>query len=211
MSTWPLFDLRLRVGLLELRPPDDDLLAALCAVAKAGVHPPDQMPFAVPWTRRPSPAFESEFLQFHWRNRGDFRPQAWNLEFAVLLDGRPIGCQGLVARDFPTFRQVNTGSWLGLPFQGQGYGKQMRAAVLAFAFEHLGAQVAETAAFLDNHASAGVSRALGYRENGLMLLAPDGVARDAQKYRLTRVNWQASPRPPVDVAGFEACRALFGG
>jgi RimJ/RimL family protein N-acetyltransferase len=210
MSNWPLFDLHLRIGPLELRPPDDDLLNALCAVAKAGVHPPDQMPFAVPWTRRPSPAFEREFLQFHWRNRADLGPAGWNLEFAVLLDGQPIGCQALMARNFATYRQVSTGSWLGKAHQGQGNGKQMRAAVLTLAFDHLGAQVAETSAFLENHPSAAVSRALGYRENGLGLLAPDGVARETQKFRLTREDWQAAPRPVVDVAGVDACRALVG-
>lgn len=210
MSTWPLFDLRLRVGPLELRYPDDDLLRALCALAKAGIHPPERMPFAVPWTRRPSPAFEHEFLQFHWRSRGAFGPQAWNLEFAVLLDGRPIGCQGIVARGFPTFKQVSTGSWLGQAYQGQGYGKQMRAAVLTLAFDHLGAEVAETAAFQDNKSSAGVSRALGYHENGVTLLAPDGVPRETQRYRMTRTDWQAAPRPQVEVTGIEDCRALLG-
>ena len=56
----------------------------------------------------------------------------------------------------------------------------MRAAVLAFAFDGLGAQVAESSAFLDNAASNAVSRALGYEENGFGSLAPQGVARDTQ-------------------------------
>ncbi|HYU50364.1 MAG TPA: hypothetical protein VEO91_10615 [Candidatus Limnocylindria bacterium] len=35
---WPLFDLRLRTERLELRLPDDDELARLCAIARAGIH-----------------------------------------------------------------------------------------------------------------------------------------------------------------------------
>jgi RimJ/RimL family protein N-acetyltransferase len=58
-------------------------------------------------------------------------------------------------------RTVRTGSWLGLPFQGQGYGKAMRQAVLALAFDGLGAEVAETEAAVDNLRSAGVSRSVG--------------------------------------------------
>ena len=41
-------------------------------------------------------------------------------------------------------RTVGTGSWLGRPYQGRGIGKEMRGAVLALAFDGLGAEVAET-------------------------------------------------------------------
>ena len=79
------------------------------------------------------------------------------------LDGEPIGTQGVGAEKFAIFRTVDTGSWLGRAFQGLGYGKEMRAAVLSFAFDGLGAQVADTEAFLDNAPSNGVSRSLGLR------------------------------------------------
>jgi hypothetical protein len=52
---WPLFGLRLRIGDLELRPPSDDDLGELVAVASAGVHAPETMPFLVPWTHNASP------------------------------------------------------------------------------------------------------------------------------------------------------------
>ena len=66
---WPLFDLRVRTGDLELRLPADDDLVELAQIAKAGIHPPDETPFAVPWTDVPSPQFERSFLQFHWSSR----------------------------------------------------------------------------------------------------------------------------------------------
>ena len=60
---WPLFDLRLVAGDLALRLPTDDELATLCQLARAGIHPPDDMPFAFPWSVKPSPEFERGFAQ----------------------------------------------------------------------------------------------------------------------------------------------------
>ena len=207
---WPLYDLRLRTDRLELRLPTEDDIAELCALARAGIHPADEMPFAVPWTRKPSPQFEREFYQFHLKLRADWRPESWSLVLGVFLDGRPIGVQELAAHDFASLRLVATGSWLGQAFQRRGHGTAMRGAVLALAFEGLGAEVAETSAFLDNHGSAGVSRALGYVPNGFGRLAPDGVARETQKFRMTGAGWRARSRPPVAIEGLAACLDLFG-
>ena len=207
---WPLYDLTLRTERLELRLPHEDEIAALCAVAAAGIHPPGEMPFGVAWTTKPSPRFEREFIQWHWHQRAEWTAAAWSLELAVFLDGRPIGSQALAAREFGTFHAVNTGSWLGQTDQGRGLGKEMRGAVLALAFDGLGAEEATTEAFLDNPASAGVSRSLGYLPNGRGSIAPEGVARETERYRMTRAEWQARDRPPVAIEGLAACRGMFG-
>ena len=55
-------------------------------------------------------------------------------------------------------RSVATGSWLGLRHQGHGIGKEMRAAVLHFAFAGLGAIEALSGAWDDNKPSLGVER-----------------------------------------------------
>ena len=206
---WPLFDLRLRTERLELRLPNDDEIAQLCEVARAGIHDPEEMPFAFPWTDKPSPRFEREFAQFHWGIRSSWQPDAWDLELMVTLDGRPIGDQGILARDFAAFRLVHTGSWLGREFQAKGYGKEMRQAVLALAFDGLGAEVAETEAFFDNVASARVSRGVGYRENGIGRAAPRGTPVDTQRFRMTLEDWRSRPRPRVEIEGLEACLELF--
>ncbi len=96
------------------------------------------------------------------------------------------------------------------PFQGDGYGKEMRSAVLSFAFDGLGARAAETEAFLDNAQSNGVSHSLGYAENGTGTLAPAGVPRDTQRFRMTEAMWRSRPRPPVTIVGLDACRERFG-
>ena len=207
---WPLFDLRIATERLELRLPTDDELVALATVARQGIHEPDEMPFASPWSKKPSPRFEHEMAQWHWLQRATWTPEHWNLLFAIFLDGSPIGAQDVGATDFAHLRLVRTGSWLGLGHQGRGYGKEMRGAVLGFAFDQLGAEVAQTEAYLDNERSAGVSRSLGYESNGIGRHAPEGVARDTQQFRMTAAQWRSRERPALEVTGFEACRDLFG-
>jgi RimJ/RimL family protein N-acetyltransferase len=209
-AAFPLFGLRLRTDHLELRLPTDDELLELMDLARSGIHPPDEMPFGVAWSTMPSPAFERGYLAYHWENRSGWTADAWELGLATWLDGRAIGMQGMHARRFSALRTVGTGSWVGRHHQGQGYGKEMRTAMLALAFDGLGALVAETEAFTDNAASAGVSRALGYEENGRGGLAPEGVLRETQRFRMTLERWRSRPRPPIEIDGLDACRDMFG-
>ncbi len=211
---WPLYDLRIRTPRLELRLPTEDELAELAVVARAGVHDPDAMPFAVPWSTLPSPAFEWGFVRYHWRLRGTWEAEHWGLDLGVFLDGSPIGAQGLYAGDYARLRLVHSGSWLSRDHQGRGIGKEMRVAILALAFDGLGADVAETEAFADNAPSLGISRSLGYDENGIGRMAPEGTARDTIRFRLTRERWlrvraeRAFPR--VAIEGLEPSLPLFG-
>jgi RimJ/RimL family protein N-acetyltransferase len=209
-DAWPLFALRLRTERLVLRLPTDDELLLMIDVAKAGIHEPDAMPFGVAWSTVPSPAFEQGFLKHHWGVRAAWTHERWFLNLMVELDGAPIGSQSIDAADFAIHRTIHTGSWLGKAFQGHGFGKEMRAAVLGFAFDGLGALVATSEAFLDNSASNGVSRSLGYEPNGYGSLAPDGVARDTQRFRMTLEGWRSRVRPSVTVEGLDACREMFG-
>jgi RimJ/RimL family protein N-acetyltransferase len=209
-DAWPLYGLRLLTDRLELRLPTDDELVELLDLARAGIHPPDEMPFAVAWSTIPSPAFERGFMQHHWTMRGSWQPTDWTLNLTVEFEGVPVGTQTLGAKEFAIHRTVSTGSWLGLEYQRRGFGKEMRAAVLGLAFDGLGARVAESSAFLDNAASNAVSRALGYAENGVGSLAPNGVARPTQNFRMTGELWRARPRPALTIEGLDACREMFG-
>ena len=82
--------------------------------------------------------------------------------------------------------------------------------MLGFSFDGLGARFAETSAFLDNAASNAVSRAMGYEENGRGTIAPQGLARDSQKWRMTEAAWRSRPRPQLAIEGLEPCLELFG-
>jgi RimJ/RimL family protein N-acetyltransferase len=209
-EVWPLFGLSIRSEHLELHLPTDDEIVDLIGVAHAGIHDDDAMPFGVAWSVQPSPAFERGFLTHHWAARAGWDPDDWALHLIVTLDGRPIGAQSILGRGFAIYGMVHTGSWLGRAWQGRGLGKEMRSAVLSLGFDGLGARSAETDAFLDNAASNGVTRAIGYEENGLMEMAPQGVPRLAQRYRITAEAWRSRPRPPVTIEGLEACLPLFG-
>jgi RimJ/RimL family protein N-acetyltransferase len=207
---WPLYALRLRTGDLVLRVPTEAELPAFVAVSDEGIHPPAEMPFGIPWTDLPPDERRRSSYQWWMRSRALWRPDDWTLALGVWVDDEPAGFQDIGAQAFATMRTVHTGSWLGSRFQGRGVGKVMRQAVLALAFDHLGAEVAESAAFLDNPASIGVSLGVGYQRNGVGRMAPRGVARDQQRFRMTLAEWRARTRPVVNVEGLDACRELFG-
>jgi hypothetical protein len=83
--------------------------------------------------------------------------------------------------------------------------------VLALAFGPMGAQAAITSAWHDNHASLGVSCALGYQPNGESLDARGDSADVLVHMRLLRAHWLASGAAAgIHITGFEACRHLFG-
>jgi RimJ/RimL family protein N-acetyltransferase len=207
---WPLLDLRLSTGDIVLRIPGEAELAAFNDVITAGIHPPDEMPFGIPWTIVPSPQRERDSYQWWMSTRANWSVGSWDLGLGVWVAGEPAGFQDLIGRDFPALRTVRSGSWLGSRFQGRGVGKLMRQAVLALAFDHLGAEVAESEAFLDNPASNRVSLAVGYNANGYGQLAPQGVARTTQRFRMTLEDWRGQARPEVTVEGLEPCLGLFG-
>lgn len=208
---WPLFGLRIRTPQLELRVPTDGDLEELVDLASRGVHDPASMPFTMPWTDTPSPRFEQEALQYWWRCRAEFSPDSWDLVLAVSHDGELVGVQNLTTKRFPSLRSAETGSWLGLAHQGKGIGKEMRSAVLHLAFEYLEAAEVTSAAFTDNAASQAVSLATGYEPNGKMLELRRGQPSEQVRFRLTRQRWaDRGPHLDVEVAGFEACRAMFG-
>jgi RimJ/RimL family protein N-acetyltransferase len=207
---WPLFDLRLTTGDLVLRLPAENELPAFAEVAGRGIHPPDEMPFGIAWTDQPSPERERASYQWWMSARAKWKVEDWVLTLGVWVDGQPAGFQDLRGHEFLTYRTVATGSWLGQSFQGRGIGKLMRQAILALAFDRLGAGLAESEAFIDNPASNRVSLAVGYQPNGFGLLAPRGVARETQRFRMTLADWRARPRPEVTVEGLESCLELFG-
>jgi RimJ/RimL family protein N-acetyltransferase len=212
---WPLYDLRLTshdatLGDLVLRMPEEAELPAFVALASRGIHAPEEMPFSIPWTDVSSPQRERDSYPFYMSTRANWSVDDWVLTLGVWVAGEPVGFQDLRAQRFPTFRTVATGSWLGRSFQGRGVGRLMRQVVLTLAFDHLGAQIAETEAFLDNPASNRVSLAVGYRPNGFGRLPKrDGVG-EAQRFRMTLDDWRARPRPSVVVEGLESCRDMFG-
>ena len=210
---WPLTGLRVVSGDLELRMPDDRMLLDLARLAAQGVHPPDYMPFLVPWTRGTPVQVARSVMTYQWGLRGRTTPGDWAIELALVRDGEPLGTQGVYAKDFLVTRTAETGSWLGLPHHRQGLGTRMRLMILHLLFEGFDALHATSSAFVDNPGSGGVSRRIGYRENGVLHQAREGGPVDSQLYVLDRAAWDARPdelRIDVRIEGVDPVRAQLG-
>jgi RimJ/RimL family protein N-acetyltransferase len=202
--SWPLHDLVLRTPDLELRGTTEADAHRLAAVIPADVPHDPELP-DLPGDHR--------VLLKYGQAVGRWRPEDWNLWFTVRLDGEVVGAQGLEGKDFRAMRTVETWSWLVPSARARGLGKQMRAAVLELAFVHLGAARSLTEAWEDNASSLGVSRAMGYVDNGVDLRVRrplDGVEVETagRMQRMILETW-TSPLP-VTVEGLDACLALLG-
>jgi RimJ/RimL family protein N-acetyltransferase len=201
----PLWNIRVRTPRLVLRLPTGDELHELFQVAAAGIHPPDEMPFAIPWT---DDLREDAFLAFHRDAWESWRPDRWQCNLVTFLDGRPIGTQGIEAENFAETRTVGSGSWLGAAFQGRGFGSEQRTAMLELAFRGLGAEAAVSGALAHNVPSQRISEKLGYRRTGTSTLSPRGEPVEHYDYRLDRPDWTCPI--PVELEGLEAALPLFG-
>lgn len=198
---WPVHGLVLRTPRLELRPDDDASLRELVALAHRGIHPASEMPFQEPWTAADPRYLGRGMLQHFWSQRAALCPESWGLHFVVRAGGRVAGIQSLTAHRFAVLREVDTGSYLGREFQGRGYGTEMRAGVLAFAFDLLGATTARSGYLEGNAASARVSQRLGYRPDGTRLLPTGGERVVERRLVLEREDFVRPARPP-EVRGY---------
>ena len=205
MNLEPLWELRLVTPRLVLRLPADDELDRLFAVAERGIHPPEEMPFEVPWT---DDLQHFRFVEFHRSACATWSPESWTLHLVTFHAGEPIGTQDIAAESFAEQRAVGTASWLGQSFQGQGYGTEQRAAVLELAFRGLGAGAATSGSLVHNIASQRVSEKLGYRQTGTHEIAPRGEPVTHLDYRIEASDW-SSP-VPVELVGLAPCLPLFG-
>jgi RimJ/RimL family protein N-acetyltransferase len=202
--------LRLETPRLVLRLASRAELEELARVAAAGIHPPDEMPFAVAWSDASDrPGFVQDFVAHHERALAEWIPDRWALNLVAFHDGAPVGSQALRATGFAVERTVDTGSWLGKASQGRGLGTEMRSAVLELAFAGLGARRARSG-WLESGAaqSAAVSARLGYREIGAHLERPRGEPVAHHDLLLDRADWTCPV--PVELIGVDDARPLFG-
>lgn len=189
VELWPAAGVVVSSGNVELRWMDDELIVELAHLAARGVHDPERMPFARPWTRGTAEQVMRSVLTYQWATRLAVAPGEFRLNFAVLADGVVVGSQGANSKDWHTRRSASTGSWLGREFQGHGIGTRMRMLILQLLFEGLGAAEATTGAFADNPASNAVSRKIGYYDDGTEEKDREGVPVLHNRYRMPRDRW----------------------
>ena len=210
MSIWPLFDIRISTPRLEMTPVRESDMFALIELADEGIHDPTTMPFVNPFTDEPLPLRHWNSVRFYFHCWAEWTPERWHLPFAVRSDGVLIGAQDMLANDFTQRRVAESGSWIGIAHQGNGYGKEMRHALMHLAFEGLGATAMHSAAFWDNGASIGVSRALGYVENGVDTMMRRDEPERLLRFRLDRHVWEERRRDDIDIAGLDEALPMFG-
>ena len=210
VNVWPLDGLRLSCRSVSLRPVREADLPALAAIL-----PPD---FEQDPRLETFPGLSDEenrrrlFHQSYWRSLGAWSPSSWVLHFAVSHRGALVGVQTLEGDDFPTLRTVDSASWLVPEVRGRGLGVAMRTAVLGLSFDHLGAVAAISSAVADNAASLGVSRRIGYAENGVgLIMVPGGGVAELRNFRLTEEAWRSAGHGGgVTVDGLTPCLPWFG-
>ena len=206
---WPLFGLMIRTPDLELRALREADALILAEQLSPDVELDPTLPrFALGEERLVRATVP---LQSYWRAYAGWTVENWNLPFGVWHGETLIGSQSLEGEQFLVKRVVDTSSHLLMEWRGKGLGKQMRRAVLALGFGELGAEWAVSSAWMDNAASLGVSRAVGYELNGISRHVYEGQVGVFQHVLLTRERWEAGDGGTgITVRGFESCRPMFG-
>lgn len=217
---FPLMGLVVRTQRLELRLPGGfDEIANLADLAAEGIHDPGFMPFASEWTDGTPVQVRQRVFSNTLRDLAAATdPSNWVIPFTVhekQFPRAPIGVMSVglaVGVDDYTSRDVVTRSWSGHRYQGLGYGKEMRSAVLALAFEGLGALRAVTKVREGNAASIGVTRSLGYTLVRSRDVMSRGAPTKTHTYELHLDTWlmTRAQRPEVSWTGLEPVREYYG-
>jgi RimJ/RimL family protein N-acetyltransferase len=95
--------------------------------------------------------------------RAWLKPGRGEVRFAIEIDGRLIGGAGYYRRPSGT---AELGFWLGREWWGRGFATEATQAVLRHGFEAQRLPGFTSSHFVDNHASAGVLRKLGFEPVG---------------------------------------------
>lgn len=210
-SSYPPLNVAVHTPRLSLLGATDALLERLVPAVRKGVATTAPWPFDDPMSLyRDGPDREWAWLRAVWAGRGRVSDTFWRLYFVVVAGGEPVGMQDLIGEDFAAFGMVHTFSWLTAEARGRGLGMEMRQAVLHLAFEGLGARRATSDAFVDNHASNRISRAVGYEPNGLDWATRRGEPAELNRWLLTREQWCKRRRDDIELAGVAECLPVLG-
>ncbi|WP_300344394.1 GNAT family protein [Nesterenkonia sp.] len=215
-EVWPPFGLRIESPRLVLRQLRETDFPAYLAAASSGVRNSQKCPFISPWDENSPEEMARNSLTWVYSRRASIGPDSWFLMLAVFEkdddggEGRLIGMQDVSADRWQVLRTVVTGSWMRRDAQGQGYGKEMRAAMLMWAFDHFGAQYAESGAYEWNEPSKRVSQSLGYFVSGTKRVA-DAYGEQAEWELQFRMAADDFLRPPwtVTVKGSDRLKSFY--
>lgn len=205
---WPPFALRVQTEDLVLTTLREADVPELVELVLEGIHDPAHMPFLFPWTDAPREELPANYVRYVGRLLASQSAASLSLQLVVRRAGEVVGIQALEGEDVGVVRSLETGSWLGRRFHGQGIGTRMRQAVCALAFDHLGAERVTSFAFIDNPSSLAVSRKVGYQPNGRRWVARRGEAAEQEAFVLRPATFVRGA--PVEVSGAQALRTFLG-
>jgi RimJ/RimL family protein N-acetyltransferase len=144
----------------------------------------------------PHPLTEARAMAWLKPGRGEVR-------FAIELEGKLIGGAGFYRRPSGA---AELGFWVGRQWWGCGYATEASRAVVRYGFEAGRLPGFTSSHFVDNHASAGVLRKLGFEPvgRGRITCAARGHEVEAITYWLPAK--RAAPGPPTAVTRSAAPR-----
>ena len=206
---WPPYGLVVEAGDLRMTALREADVPEVLDVVAGGIHDPSWTPFLFPWTDAPAEEMPANYLRFYASTLTRTVDGDVSLELVVRRNGQVIGMQGMNGPDVAGTRRLETGSWLGLPFQGQGLGTRMRRMMCALAFDGLGLDAVTSSAWEDNAASRRVSEKVGYRETGRGQAERRGVPTGEVYFEL-RPEELVRGDEPVRITGAEQLRRFLG-
>ena len=206
---WPPYGLVVEAGDLRMTALREADVPEVLDVVAGGIHDPAWTPFLFPWTDAPAEEMPANYLRFFASTLTRTVDGGVSLELVVRRNGQVIGMQGMNGPDVAGTRRLETGSWLGLPFQGQGLGTRMRRMMCALAFDGLGLDAVTSSAWEDNAASRRVSEKVGYRETGRGQAERRGVPTGEVFFEL-RPEELVRGDEPVRITGAEELQRFLG-
>lgn len=206
---WPPYGLVVEAGDLRMTALREADVPEVLDVVAGGIHDPSWTPFLFPWTDAPAEEMPANYLRFYASTLTRTVDGDVSLELVVRRNGQVIGMQGMNGPDVAGARRLETGSWLGLPFQGQGLGTRMRRMMCALAFDGLGLDAVTSSAWEDNAASRRVSEKVGYLETGRGQAERRGVPTGEVFFELRPEGFVRGDEP-VRITGAEELRRFLG-
>jgi len=131
-----------------------------------------------------------------WERRVAWLPGIFDRE-----RGQLVGCVGLHGIDHANAR-AESGTWIGVPYQGAGHYLPAKAAIAAFAFDVLGLRRLEFLVRVDNERSLRAIRRLpGIREEGVLghRIMREGMSHDAVMFALLADDFDRDEWPEIMV------------
>ena len=209
---WPLFDLEIGTPRLTLAVPRRrNWRAGYSTLPRTAVHDPASMPFSIPWTDLPSPEMEQEAMRFYARTCADVRPLAWNLQFAVIVDGSVIGSVrrwGLRLRGAaPVHHRIVART--RVPWAG-ATARRCGLAALTLGFDGLGAEFARTGVVARQRGVArGHPIARATSRSGTPDSSDAAYPTSSSEFRMPRAHWETIRRDDIAMAGIDATRGFL--